>query len=115
MPSARIAKVNSVVLKTLGKIILEEIDLPKGVFLTLTRVYTDAALQRSEVYFSVLPTDKKEMVEKLLNQNIYRLQQALNQKMDIKRVPKIIFIYDQEENQAFLVEKLLDRLEREDS
>ena len=113
MSSNRIAKVNSVVLKTLGRIILEEIDLPKGVFLTLTRVYTDTALQRSEVYFSVLPAEKKEMVEKLLNQNIYRLQQALNHKMDIKRVPKIKFIYDQEENQAFLTEEILDRLGRE--
>ncbi len=103
-------QVNSVILKTLGKIILEELDLPKGVFFTLTRVDTVPTLERTEVYFSVFPPDKLDLVEKILSDNIYKIQQSLNKQMHIKRVPKIEFIYDKEEEQAFAVEELLDNL-----
>ena len=103
-------QVNSVILKTLGKIILTEIDFPKGVFFTLTRVDTAPSLDRAEVYFSVFPPDKVSLVEQVLSDNIYKIQQYLNKQMHIKRVPKIEFIYDKEEKQAFAVEELLDKL-----
>lgn len=100
-------KVNSLIKKELGNIILKEIDVDPGILLTLTRVETDKSMSVARAYVSVLPDQYQEEVFALLKRNIYNLQKILNKRLKRIRVPKIEFCKETKVVQAQNIEKIL--------
>ncbi len=108
--SKRIDRVNQLIKKTLSKLLLKELDFEKDVLITLTRVETASDLSKASVFISVMPEEKIELVLRSLNRNIYHLQQKINKKLVMKRVPNIIFKVETKTAEADRIEKLLDEL-----
>jgi len=109
----RVEKVNSLIKKELGKIILKEIDLPPEILLTITRVEASSNLFQAKVFVSVMPEEKTEEIFKILNQNIFSLQQKLNKKLKMRPVPKISFVKEKRTVEAGRVEELLRKIKKE--
>jgi len=108
--SKRIDRVNQLIKQTLSNLLLRELDFEKDILITLTRVKTASDLSKARVFISVMPEEKIELVMRSLNRNIYRLQQKMNKKLVMKRVPKIIFEQETKTAEADRIEKLLDEL-----
>ena len=108
--SKRIDRVNQLIKQTLSNLLLRELDFKKDILITLTRVKTASDLSKARVFISVMPEEKIELVMRSLNRNIYRLQQKINKKLVMKRVPKIIFEQETKTAEADRIEKLLDEL-----
>lgn len=106
----RVEKVNSLIKKELGKIILKEIDLPPEILLTITRVEASSNLFQAKVFVSVMPEEKTEEIFKILNQNIFSLQQKLNKKLKMRPVPKISFVKEKRTVEAGRIEEILEKL-----
>ncbi|XOB41294.1 MAG: 30S ribosome-binding factor RbfA [Candidatus Nealsonbacteria bacterium] len=112
--SKRIKRVNQLIKQTLSKLLLKELDFEKDILITLTRVETASDLSKASVFISVMPEEKIELVLRFLNRNIYHLQQKINKKLVMKRVPKIIFRTETKTAEADRVEKLLNELKNEE-
>jgi len=111
MPSSqRIKKVNELIKRVLGKIILKEIDLPKNILITLSQTQTTKDLKESKVFVSVLPENKTKEMLKILNREIYGLQQKLNKILNMRPVPKIKFVEDKKLREAQKVEEILENI-----
>ena len=110
--SKRIEQVNELIQRELGKIILREIDFPQGIMVTLTRVETSVDLGQSKVYVSCLPGGKTKSVLRILNQNIYDIQQGLNKRLKMRIIPKIFFTAERETAEAGRIEELLEQLKK---
>lgn len=110
----RIEKVNSLIQKELGSIILKEIDIFPGTLLTITRVECSTNLFQCKVFISVIPEDNFNNILALLNRHIYELQQKLNKIMRIRPVPKIEFFKEKKTAEAGRVEELLEHIKRGD-
>ena len=110
----RIEKVNSIIKRELGTIILKEIDIFPGILLTITRVESSTNLFNCKVYISVIPEDRFDEVKGLLDRHIYMLQQKLNKQMKMRPVPKIEFFKEKKTAEAGRIEELLDHIRRED-
>ncbi len=111
MPSKRQEQVNNVIKKTLGEIILEEIELPRDVLVTITRVDCSSSLDNAYVYLSIFPDSAREQIVDLLVKNTYYLQKILDKEVVLKFVPKIKFQIDEgmlAENQ---MNEILDNLD----
>lgn len=108
--SKRIERVNQLIKKTLSKLLLKELDFENEVIVTVTRANTTSDLSKSIVFISVMPEEKIEQVMRSLDKNIYHLQQKINKKLVMKRVPKIIFKIETKTAEADRIEKLLDEL-----
>jgi len=106
----RVPQVNNLIQKELSKIIFREVEFPLGVLVTLTRVDTSSNIIESKVYVSVMPESKAEEVFKLLNRQIYFIQQILNKRLRMRPIPKIIFMAEKETVRAGKVEELLENL-----
>lgn len=104
----RILKVNEVIKEELGKIIHNDIEIPKGALLTITRVKTLDNLSQAFVYVSVI--GNKEEIINILKKNIYRIQQHLNKRLNMRPIPKIIFKQEQKTKKAAKVEELLEKI-----
>jgi len=109
----RLLKVNQLIKKELAQIILREIDFPKGVLVTITRVEASGNLIQAKVYVSVMPQDKAAEVLKILIRAIYHLQQNLNKRLKMRPMPKIIFVEEKMTAEAARVEELLEKIKND--
>ena len=113
MSKKRAQRFNELIKKELGKIIFNFLDVKPDVLVTITQVLTNPNLFTSDVYISAYPSSEaKEILDKL-NHSIYQIQQLLNRKLKVRPVPKIIFKYDKNPEEADKVEKLLEEIKHE--
>jgi ribosome-binding factor A len=104
--SLRTEKVASVIQRVLG----HEMQLLELPFLTtISKVEVSPDLKHGRVWITVLPAgeDNEQKILEILANNIYDLQQSLNQELKIKIVPKIKFHIDHSEEFASHINKLL--------
>lgn len=114
MSSNRIDKVNSLLKHEISKIIQREVGFPDNVLATLTRVEATANLIEAKVYISVYPEAKAQEVLEILKKEVYGIQKEINKKLNMRPIPKIIFVIDKKEAQVNRVEELLAQLKKEE-
>lgn len=107
-------KVDSLIQRELNSIILKEIDIYPGVLLTITRVEVSSSLFDAKIFISVIPAEKYNEMEMLLNRNIYAIQQILNKRLKMRPVPKIAFRKEMKTAEAARIEQLLYEIDRKD-
>jgi len=105
--SHKLEKLNELIRQILGRIILEEEEFGLGVLVTIMAVKTSEDGLHANVFISVYPTAKGEVVLNKLNRHIYNLQQILNKKLQMRPVPKIRFVLDKTEAEAQELDKLI--------
>lgn len=108
--SQRIKKVNEVIKRELGMVILKEIDLPKSILVTLTEIETSKDLRNCKVFVSVLPEKEIFNVLRILKKEIYGFQQILNQRLVMRPVPKIKFFQERRLKETQRIEKILNEI-----
>lgn len=111
----RILKVNQLIKKELGQIMLKEIHFPEGTLVTLTRVETFSNLIEAKVYISVFPENKSGEILQILSSHIFLLQQKLNSRLKMRPIPKIQFVEETTTREAGRVEELLDKIRKSDA
>ena len=109
----RIPRVNQLIKKELSQIVLKEIEFPKGVLVTVTRVEASLDLNQAKVFISSLPESHTERVLSILNRQIYFIQQKLNKRLKMKFIPKIEFREEKKTREAGEVEGILERLKKD--
>lgn len=108
--SRRIEQINKLIREKISKLILREIEFPKGVLVTVTRVKTSADLKYAQIFVSVLPFKYGQKILKLLKKNTSHLQSLLGEKLTIKFTPKINFSLDTTEEEAEKIEEILKEI-----
>jgi len=108
--SKRIERVNQLIKKELSQIILREVDFPDNVLVTLTRADTSPNLIETKIFLSVMPENRASDILKILNKTIYGLQQALNKRLKMRPIPKIMFYQERETPKAGRVEEILEKI-----
>jgi ribosome-binding factor A len=103
----RSERVGKLIREELSKMILREVEL--SALATITEVEVDKKLEGARVKVSVLPSTAaaEEQVLDALEQKAGYLQHLLLKKINIKPMPRIVFVIDHGFENAALVEKLL--------
>ena len=110
----RVQRVNQLIKKELNQIILKEVDFPKDVLVTITRVESSSNLIQVRVYVSVMPENKTGQIMSILSRDIYSIQQGLNKRLKMRPIPKIIFVEEKTTREAAKVEKILEEIHKKD-
>lgn len=108
--SLRIEKINELVKKDVAEIIMRELSLKAGVFVTIPKVDTTPDLRYTRVSVSIFPDKEIDYVMKTLQKEMYRIQGSLNKKLHMRPLPKIEFKLDMTESQADEIERLLKEI-----
>lgn len=108
--SNRLLGFNRLIGKELSQIILREADFPEGILVTLTRVECAQNLSEAKAYISVMPEEKIGEILRILNKDIYHLQQLLNKRLRMRPIPKIRFVQERMTIEAGKIEKLLEKI-----
>ncbi len=107
---SRLDRVNELVRETLAEIVARELEMPPGIFVTVTKVDTSRDLRYTRVFVSVFPEKKFGRMLELLEKKIYLIQRMLNKKLHMRPLPRIEFAADKTEVEADKIEKLLKEI-----
>lgn len=105
--SERIQKINELIKRHLGEILLKEISLKPGLFLTVSKVDTTPDLRYTQVFISVFPYKEADYAIKTLSKELYSIQGSLNKQLSMRPLPRIEFHLDSTEEEADKIEKIL--------
>ncbi|MCK4520837.1 ribosome-binding factor A [Candidatus Parcubacteria bacterium] len=122
--SERIRKVNELIKRELSQIILEEMNFPENVLVTIIKVEAAPNLYSARVYINVISTShrarsgagpEKEAKEAfiMLKNNIYNLQQLLNKRLRMRPIPRIEFLQEKQVQKTEKIEEILDKIKVE--
>jgi len=110
----RIEKVNSLLEQEVSKIILRDFTFSDALP-TLTHIDTTANLIEARAYISVFPEGKTNQVIRVLNKGVRDVQKKINKKLNMRPIPKIVFIKDEKIEEAARIEALLEQLKKDEN
>ena len=94
MNKDKIAKLESITKELVTKFILEELNLIWDNFWIITVTWTKISSDLSYLDIFVSSIKNNELLTKKLAKNNYLIQKKLNKSIDIRKLPKIRFRYD---------------------
>jgi ribosome-binding factor A len=109
--SRRIEKINEVLKRELGQIILENVDFGRNVLITISRVDTAPDLSGAKIYVSVLPESFSKGIMEILQKKNHIIQKEINRIMEIRKIPKLIFYEDISFKKAAHIDELLKEIQ----
>ncbi|MDD5738927.1 MAG: 30S ribosome-binding factor RbfA [Candidatus Pacebacteria bacterium] len=115
MESKRLNKLQEVLKEELAFVISQEIDFPKGVIATVMGVKVFSDLSWAEIFVSVIPDKESEFVINVLKRKAYFLHQALNEKIRLRRIPRIKFLPYAGPSKEEKLEQILEEISAKES
>ena len=112
MPN-RIVKVNELIKQQVSEILVRDLSLKPGLFITIAKVDTSKDLRYTQVFVSVFPEKEAQYAMNAIKNEAYSIQKKLYKKLNLKPLPKLEFRLDTTESQADEVEKILRELGKE--
>lgn len=113
MQNPRVEKINSLLEQEISKILLREFGFDNAM-VTLTHVNATANLIEARAYVSVIPEEKTEKIVKTLNREVYVVQKKINKMLNMRPIPKIIFVKDTQISGASRIEGILELLKKKE-
>ena len=104
-------QVTNLMREEVARIIVRDIELPNGVFLTVTHVEASSDLHYATVFISLLGEDAADALD-LLEKEVYFIQQKLNRALAMRPVPRIRFAIDRDEFRREQLERSLAKLKK---
>lgn len=110
---ARLKRINELLKRQVGQIILEEVDFPNNVLVTVSGVETSQDATHCKVFISVFPETETKNVLVILGKVIYFIQQLLNKNLRMRPVPQIRFVEEKDIPVEQKIENLLEKIKME--
>jgi len=108
----RIARLNELFKREVSKILLKQGVFDRNVLITVTRVDISPDLSVGKVFISVMPGERSKEVLDFFRKNIYHIQQELNKKLFLKKIPRIVFWEEKRVEEAARIEKLISEIHK---
>ena len=114
MNQVKIERVNSLLEKEISTILMMEVKDPDIRFVTVTKVNTTNDLSYAKVYVTVLKDDKKEETLKALKEAKGFIRKELMNRVELRYVPELQFVYDDSIAYGQKIESIIDELHEEE-
>ena len=113
MPSHKIERIESDILKYLSNIIFLETDDELLKTITLTAVDVSKDLSYAKVYFTSISNMTHKEIEKEVNEAAPFLRGKLAKVIEIRNIPELKFVYDESIEYASKIEKIITEIKED--
>lgn len=103
-------QVDELIRRTVSNIIAEEVDLPKGVLFTITKVITSRDLALAKIFYICTPSELSNTAINVIKKKLKIIRERLRREIVLRKIPKIIFIIDKAEQRGARMDELLSKL-----
>lgn len=109
--SIKLERLNNAFTEQISKIINEEIKDKNIGFITITDTQITSDLSFAKVYFTTLDNDREKVIN-TLNKASSFIRSSLCDKVDIRKMPEIHFVYDESIEYGKKIEDIIERIHR---
>lgn len=114
MNSIKLERINSSLVEQISYIIAHDVKNPNINFVTITGAKVTSDLSMAKIYFTVLNQDKiKETLDALKDASGY-IRHELRERIDIRQIPELEFVYDESIEYGNKIEKIIDKLHEDE-
>ena len=110
--SIKIERINSNMVKEISYLLQTEVKNPNIKFVTITDVKVTNDLSFAKVYFTVLNEEYKKETLKALNQASGFIRKKLCDRIDIRHMPELEFVFDESIEYGQNIEKIIEDLNK---
>jgi len=110
--SVKIDRLNNTFMEKISEILHNEIKDKDVSFVTITEVRITNDLSYAKVYFTSLVDDRKKITD-ALNRASGFIRSSLSQKVQIRKMPEIHFVYDESLEYGKKIENIIERINNE--
>ena len=109
MDNNRLQKVNRLIQKELGELLLIEAKKMQGILISVTNVRVSADLSVAHAYLSVFPTEKSNELVSNINENVKTVRYDLGKRLknQLRVIPDLTFHVDDSLDYIENIDKLL--------
>lgn len=111
--SVKIDRLNNTFVEKISEIIHSEVKDSDVSFVSITEVRITSDLSYAKVYFTSLNNDRKK-VTNALNKASGFIRSSLAQKVQIRKMPELHFVYDESLEYGKKIEDIIERLNNEE-
>lgn len=91
MSARRIEKINKLLAQEVARLFLTEIEFPEGIFVTVGSIDTSPDLKYANVLVAIIPDNKTGTALSIIRKKTYKIQKAIDRRLEMRPVPKLIF------------------------
>lgn len=113
--SVKIDRIGSTLVKEISYILMTEIKDHDIKFVTVIDCKVTGDLGYAKVYYTILDDEKKESTALALKNAAGFIRKQLFDRVDIRHIPELEFIYDESIAYGNKIEKLIEKIEKTES
>ena len=106
-------RISDALIEQISYIIATEVKNSHIKFVTITDVKVSNDLSYAKVYFTVLDESKIDVTSKALKEASGFIRHELRDRVDIRQIPELEFVYDESIKNAQKIEDIIDKLHEE--
>ncbi len=114
MSNIKTERISDALIEQISYIIATEVKNSDINFVTITDVRVSNDLSYAKVYFTVLDESKISVTTKALKEASGFIRHELRDRVDIRQIPELEFVYDESIKQAEKIENIIDKLHEEE-
>ena len=113
MSNIKTERISDALIEQISYIIANEVKNGNIKFVTITDVKVSSDLSYAKVYFTVLDESKINSTTKALKEASGFIRHELRDRVDIRQIPELEFVYDESIKNAQKIEDIIDKLHEE--
>lgn len=110
--SKRTDQMNELLKRAIAEFILEELEMPKEIMVTVTMVSISSDLKYVKVFVSVFPINSRGKALEILNKNLAELSKYLAGKLFLRIIPKIKYEIDTAGDNVEELDEIFKKIEK---
>ena len=114
MANVKIQRLNHTFMEEISNILMTEIKDEDIKFVTITDCHVTNDLSYAKVYYTVLDESKKESTQKALKNASGFIRRELMDRVDIRYVPELEFIFDESIEYGKKIENIIEKIHEEE-
>lgn len=108
--SIKIERISDALIEQISYIVSNKVKNKDINFVTITDVKVSSDLGFAKVYFTVLDDSKKDSTLKALKEASGFIRHELRDRIEIRQIPELTFVYDESINEAKKIEDIIEKI-----
>ena len=108
--SIKIERISDALIEQISYIVSNKVKNKDINFVTITDVKVSSDLGFAKVYFTVLDDSKKDSTLKALKEASGFIRHELRDRIEIRQIPELTFVYDESINEAKNIEDIIEKI-----
>lgn len=108
--SIKIERISDALIEEISYIVSNKVKNKDINFVTITDVKVSNDLGFAKVYFTVLDDSKIDITLKALKEASGFIRHELRDRIDIRQIPELTFVYDESINEAKKIEDIIEKI-----